>query len=156
MILPGNKSNLMILEEQQSVYPKDVTEIPSADTVDQPYVSSQTIPRLYTVAVLDGMTKLQKLKKKKTSNMKTCQDLAIEFDNKLDSTLQKYDDTHLIFDTYLGNSLKNSMRRKRAGKTPPVEFKITDSTNITNISMRTLLSHSKAKGELIAYISDKQ
>ena len=36
-----------------------------------------------------------------------------------------------------------------------MEFKITDSTNITNISMRTLLSHSKTKDELTAYLSDK-
>ena len=101
MILPGNKSNLMkILEEQQSVYPKDVTEIPSADTVDKPCVSSQISSRSYTVTVLDGMAELQKLKKK-TYNMKTCQDLATEFCNKLDSTLQKCDETHLIFDTYL-------------------------------------------------------
>ena len=47
------------------------------------------------------------------------------------------------------------MRRKRAGKATPVEFKITGSTNITNISMRTLLSHSETKDELTAYLSDK-
>ena len=93
--------------------------------------------------------------KKKTSNMNTYHDLAIEFCNKLNSTLQKYDETHSIFDTYLENSLNNSLQRKRAGKTTPVEFKITDSTNITNISMRTLLSHSKTKDELTAYLSDK-
>ena len=154
VILSGNKSNLMkILEGQQLVYPEEETEIPSSDTADKARVSSQSRSRPYSVAVFDGMAELQKLKK--TPSMKTCQDLAIEFCSKLDSSLQKYDETHLVFDTYLENSLKNAMRRKRAGKTTPVEFKISDSTNITNISMRTLLSHSKTKDELTAYISEK-
>ena len=124
MILPRNKSNSMkILEEQQPLYPKDVTEIPSADTVDKPCVSTQTSSKSYTVTVRDGMAEIQKKKKKRKSNMKTCQDLATEFCNKLDSTLQKYDETHLVFDTFPENLLKNSMQRKRAGKTTPVEFK---------------------------------
>ena len=144
---------MKILEEQPSVHPEDETEIASTDIVNTPRVSNQNRSRIYTVAVLDGMAELQKMKK--TPNMKTCHDLATESCNKLDFTLKKYDETHLVFDTYLENSLKNSMRRKRAGKTTPVKFKVTDNTNITNISMRTFLSHSKTKDELTVYLADK-
>ena len=87
------------------------------------------------------MAELQKLKK--PSHVKTCHDLANDFCNKQEATLLNYDETHLVFDTYLENSLKNSMRKKRAGKTTPIQFKITESTNIANISMKSLLSHSK-------------
>ena len=47
------------------------------------------------------------------------------------------------------------MLRKRVAKTTPVKFKIADNTNITNISMRTFLSHSKTKDELTVYLADK-
>ena len=117
------------------MYPKDVTEINPADTVDKPCVSSQTSSRHYSLLSLCLMEWQSYEKKKKYIYIKTCQDLATEVCNKLDCTLQKYDETHLIFDTYLENSLKNSMRRKRAGKTTPVELKITGSTNITNIGV---------------------
>ncbi len=47
------------------------------------------------------------------------------------------------------------MRKKKASKETPVEFKITDSINIANVNMRTLLSHSKTKDKLTAYLSNK-
>ena len=104
MILPENKSKLVkILEDQQSPYPEDETEIEPSGTM-----SDQTSTRpYYAVAALDGMAEVQKLKK--TLNMNTCRNLATEFCNKIEPTLYKYDETHLVFDTYLENSLKNSM-----------------------------------------------
>ena len=104
MILPENKSKLVkILEDQQSPYPEDETEIEPSGTM-----SDQTSTRpYYAVAALDGMAEVQKLKK--TLNMNTYQDLATEFCNKIEPTLYKYDETHLVFDTYLENSLKISM-----------------------------------------------
>ena len=73
----------------------------------------------------------------------------------LEYILSRYDETHLVFDTYRENSLKSLMRKKRTGKTQPVQFKINDSTYIGNTSMKLLLSHTKTKDELTAYLSEK-
>ena len=99
------------------------------------------------------MAELQVLHK--FPNVKTCYDLAIEFNKKIEHYLFKYYKTHLVLDTYLDNSLKNFLRRNRAGKAIHVQYKITDSTNIERLTMRSFPSHSKTKDELTAYLANK-
>lgn len=155
MLFSSNKSNLMkLIEEQQHLYTLNVTHFPLGTSDRSPHIEQiKPTSNSYSVAVLDGMAELQVLHK--PAHVKTCNDLANVFNRKIEFYLLKYDETHLVFDTYLECSLKNSMRRKRAGKAMPVEYKITDSTNIQKVTMRSLLSHDKNKDELTAYLAKK-
>ncbi|KAJ8886837.1 hypothetical protein PR048_013049 [Dryococelus australis] len=148
--------NLMkVIEEQQHFYPMNSTHFPSDGTNERSPLPDQIMLPLdsYSAAVLDGMAQLQALHK--PAHVKTCHDLAIEFNKKIEPYLLKNNETHLVFDTYLEGSLKNSTRRKRAGKSMPVKYKITDYTNIQKEAMRSLLSHCKTKDELTAYLANK-
>lgn len=108
---------MKILEDKQHLNSENMTQDRSSVTKEREYLPEQLTPTSYSVAVLDGMAELQALHK--SSHVKTCYDLAIEFNKKIEPYLLKYDETHLVFDTYLENSLKNSMRMKRAEKTTP-------------------------------------
>ena len=104
------------------------------------------------VAIVDGMAELQALQKSK--DMATCKDLAEAFTSKVFAKYGKYDEIHIIFDSYVKNSIKAITREKRLHGIEPIEFKIMDSTVITNVTMKKLLSHPDTKDELSAYISE--
>lgn len=160
-LLCSNKSKLMkLLEDQVTAIGEvrgDITDTlqPLANQI--PIASSHSLvvdtSHELTAVVLDGMAEVQALKK--TPTVKTCSDLANEFNRKLENTLSRYDETHLVFDTCRQDSLKSSMHKKRSGNTQSVQYKISDTTYIGNISMKLLLSHTKTKDELTAYLSDK-
>jgi hypothetical protein len=160
-LMCANKSKLMkILEDQVTntdEMGEDITDtlqpITNQTPVTANHSSEVNSTKKMTVAVLDGMAKVQALKK--PPSVKTCSDLANEFTKNLETTLSRYDEVHLVFDTYRDNSLKYSMRKKRTGNTLPVQYKICDTTYIGNTSMKLLLSHTKTKDELTAYLSEK-
>ena len=52
-------------------------------------------------------------------------------------------------------SLKEATREKRQGGQDAVYYRITDSTKISSVSMKKLLSHTKTKMELTSYLADK-
>lgn len=64
-----------------------------------------------------------------------------------------YTEVHLIFDQYKEGSLKTAIRdhRQIAGRT---QYKILPTTNISNTTMRKLLSHETTKNELTAFLSN--
>lgn len=97
------------------------------------------------------MAELQSLQKSKV--IITCKDLA--FTSKVLGKYLKYDELHIIFVSYVENSIKSITREKRLHGIAPVQFKIMDSTVITNVTMKKLLSHSHTKDELSACISQK-
>ena len=151
-LLCVNKFSLLkILEDQVTVeVGKDFADVVQLDIASSVIVNTS---KNLKVVVLDEMAEVQSMKK--SSSVNTCSDLANEFNRKLEYILSRYDETHLVFDTYRENSLKSLMRKKRTGKTQPVQFKINDSTYIGNTSMKLLLSHTKTKDELTAYLSEK-
>ncbi|KAJ8891560.1 hypothetical protein PR048_004088 [Dryococelus australis] len=104
------------IEEQQHFYPKNSTHFPSDGTNDRSPLPNQIMLPLdsYSAAVLDGIAQLKALHK--PAHVKTCHDLAIEFNRMIEPYLLKYNETHLVFVTYLEGSLKNSTRKKELEK----------------------------------------
>ena len=78
----------------------------------------------------------------------------MEFNKRIEPYLMKCDETLLVFNAYLENSVKNCIRMKRAQATPTIEYKITDSINIAKVNMKSLHSQ-KNKNLLTAYIANK-
>ena len=62
--------------------------------------------------------------------------------------MKQYSEGRVIFDRYIGESLKDKTRAKRAGNAQPVKFVIQDSTNIRNVLMKLLLSYCETKAQL--------
>ena len=56
---------------------------------------------------------------------------------------------HIVFDRHdIPNSLKEAPRIRRQGMQTPVEYHITDTSNIAKISQAKLLSHIKNKASV--------
>ena len=61
-----------------------------------------------------------------------------------------------MFDRYdLSSSLKEATRQKRQGTQDSVYYRITDSTFITKVPMKKLLSHVKTKKELTVFLGER-
>ena len=132
----------------------------------------------FKVAIVDGMAEIQSLDKLEW--IKTCKHLAEHFHNHLfskhDETqgirlikhlaehfhnhlFSKHDETQgirLIFDRYnVPSSLKSDTRPKRQGSEDPVYYRISDSTHIAKVPLKKLLSRTKTKVELTAFLAKK-
>ena len=104
------------------------------------------------VDIVDGMAEVQSLKK--TDDVKNCLDLADHFVVKLFEKYRECDELRLIFDRYdIPLSLKMATRARRQGQQPAIAYRISDSTNISNATMKKLLSHVKTKRELSCYLA---
>ena len=110
-------------------------------------------PISFSVAIIDGMAEVQSLEK--SNSMKTCEDLAVTFITKLENKYLKYNEIHLVFDSYMKDSIKNLTREKRQQGVVPVHYKVSDKTDITNVTMSKLLGHIRTKDELTEYLSKK-
>lgn len=65
---------------------------------------------------------------------------------------QNFEEVRLVFDRYIDDSLKERTRKKRtSGK--EVRYKVSDSTNIANITLKQLLSHIETKQQLTKYLA---
>ena len=63
------------------------------------------------------------------------------------------DKVHIVFDRYdIPNSLREATRIQRQGMQTPVEYHITNTTNVAKISQAKLLSHPKTKRQLTSYL----
>lgn len=138
LIQCSRKSQLMSLLEKQ------------VDNTSEPNLTSITHTK---VAVLDAMAELHLYAK--SSEVKSCGDLAKEFYSMIKKKYKLFDEIHVVFDTYLERSLKNFTRCKRQGSELPTQFKICTDTNIQNTTMKKLLSHSKTKSDLSEFLSRK-
>ena len=107
-----------------------------------------------TVVIVDGMAEVQSLDK--LHWIKTCKDLAEHFIARL---FVKYNNTQqirLIFDGYdVLSWLKSASRRKRQGTQEPIYNHITDSTHIAKVTLKKLISHTKNKAELTAFLAQR-
>ena len=102
------------------------------------------------VIILDGMAVVNQIKK--TSQIKTCKDLAGAFIQKVLYESRGHEEVRMIFDRYQENSIKDPTRSKRTqGVT--IRYKISDDTNIEGVTMKKLLSHI-TKQHLTKFIGD--
>ena len=90
----------------------------------------------------------------KTDQMKTCDDFAQAFIERLSTISANYDEVRLVFDKYIDSSLKDTMRQKRT-KGKSTYYRVTDSTVIQNITLTNFLSNIKTKAELTEYLAMK-
>lgn len=99
------------------------------------------------IVIADGMAHLQLLDK--PAIITTCAHLAEHFTERV---LEKYshsDELHLVFERYdIPLSLKSATRVRRQGDQHPVYYRITDSSNTAEVTMKRLLSQEKPKMEL--------
>ena len=90
----------------------------------------------------------------KTDQMKTCDDSAQAFIERVSTISAKYDEVRLVFDKYINSSLKDKMRQKRM-KGKSTYYRVTDSTLIQNIALKNFLSNIQSKAELTEYLAVK-
>ena len=146
MLHCSSKSALMaILEKLPSRLPDEgINDGTTTDTA---------APHL-KVTIIDGMAELQCLDK--PDWVKNCTQLADHFVETIEQKYGRNDEVRLIFDRYdITMSLKEATREKRQGGQDAVYYRITDSTNISKVSMKKLLSHTKTKMELTKYLAEK-
>ena len=139
MLHCGKKSDLLTLLEELPEHPV------MSDLVEQ--------DQGMTVAILDAMALVQSFEK--PGSVHNCSDLAELFCNSILEKHNRIDELHLIFDQYLPHSLKSNIRVKRKGNQEEVAYHICDTTKITNIPMKQLLSSTKTKAELTRYLAEK-
>ena len=71
----------------------------------------------------------------KSEQMKTCQDFADAFLQKIYNMTSLYDEVRLVLDRYINSSLKEQMRTKRT-KGKSTYYHVKDNTLIQNISLK--------------------
>lgn len=108
-----------------------------------------------TCLIIDGMAVVQSLVKKPW--VKTCNDFAKLFNNKIEYFLKKkkYISIRLLFDFYDPDSLKKSTRNRRNINQSSLYYHVTDTSNISNITFKNFLSNESTKKELTVYLSSK-
>ena len=65
-----------------------------------------------------------------------------------------YTEVRLVFDRFISDSLKARTTRKRTSGRE-VRYKMSDYTNISLISLKSLLSHIDTKQDLTVYLAKK-
>jgi len=99
----------------------------------------------FSVAVIDAMAEVQMFT---TANSSIIAELSHCFAEKIMNKYNNFSEIHLVFDTYVDESLKGSERVRREKGTVPVRYKIDQNTRIQNIPMKKLLSHTHTKNDL--------
>ena len=85
-----------------------------------------------------------------------CGYLAVHFANRVLNKYSESQEVRLIFDRYdIPSSLKAATIVKRQGNSDPIYYRITDTTHITKVPLKRLISHTKTKKELAAYLAKK-
>jgi len=93
------------------------------------------------VAIVDGMAEVKALDKPVWIN--TCKDLAEHFTTRIFTKYSDMQQIRLIFDRYdTLSSLKSATRSKRQGTQDPIHYHITDSTHISKVPLKKLLSYT--------------
>ena len=126
-------------------------QTPTADSVAE----SGEVPTVQEkVSIVGGMAELQSLNK--SAWITTCSQLAEHFTNKLFQKYSERDEIHLVFDRYdVPMSLKSATSVRRQGDLDSVYYKITDTTHISKVQMKRLLSHNTTKMKLTGYLARK-
>ena len=127
-----------------------VVEEAKTESVPMPDVAMADVPmRVTRVLIVDAMAVLQSMTK--TPTMRKISDLSDAFIKRVDGMLRNYDEGRIVFDRYIGQSLKNKTRQKRA-KTS-TEYAINPEMKLT-MSMKELLSSSMTKSRLTFMLAE--
>ena len=126
-------------------------EIPTTSSMDEHNVSQNSsittvLPLLFLkVLITDAMASIHPLKK--SSKVRTLQDLQGMFIKNMEKSLHGYDEARIVFDRYLDVSLKDKTRMNRSSTSAEIEYKLHPDMRLT-MSIRDLLSSSKTKRNL--------
>ena len=122
----------------------------SAETSD---VAPPDIPQPNKcVAIIHTMADVQTMDK--PSWIKTCKNLSAHFIAFIQRKYDENDELHVLFDRYdIPKSLKSATRHWQLDDSYPVAYNITDATNISNVPLKQLLSHTATKDELTVFLS---
>ena len=150
MLHCSTKSNLMAILEKLPTNNQE-TSVPLEDAQAQVAGDAATSTRKL---VTDGMDEVQCFGKpnwvQNSSQVANC------FTQQLLEKYHNSDEMHVVFDRYdVNDSLETFTRQKRQGGQAPIAYHVTDTTNIAKIEMKRLLSHTKTKSELTAYLAEK-
>ena len=102
---------------------------------------------------MDAMVQVQSMKK--DSTIKTGKDFADTFVSRVEKLSSDSNDGSLIIERYLEGSLKGQTRRKLTKGCNSIKYKVSDTMDMKNILMKSLLSHIETKSELIFFLKDK-
>jgi len=152
MLHCSTKSNLMAILEKLPTNNQE-TSVPLQDAQAQVAGDSATSTRKF-VMIIDGMAQVQCFRK--PDWVHNCSQLANCFTQQLLKKYHNSDEMHVVFDRYdVTDSLKTFTRQKRQGGQAPVAYHVTDTTNIAKVEMKRLLTHTKMKSELRAYLAEE-
>jgi hypothetical protein len=143
------------LPQRQTTAPdNNDREQATATDNDREVIDTQTHVEQSRVAVVDGMLELQALDK--PTWIRNCSHLATHFYSRIDRKCQEYDEVHLVFDRYdVSRSLKSATRDTRQGENLPMAYCITDTTYLTKLTIKKLISHVKTKDEFSIYLAEQ-
>ena len=99
--------------------------------------------------MVDAMAVLQSMKT--TATMCTLADLKEAFVRRIENMITGFNEGRIIFDRYLEQSLKNKTRQKRT--VTSTEYEVHPEMKLS-MSLQDLLSSSKTKTSLTAYLSE--
>ena len=109
-------------------------------------------PLKIDVSILDAMAVLHNTK---SSDDKTFRDLFHAFANKMGDLSHSVSTKVVSFDMYTDLSLKERTRIARKGDVIPVEFEIFESTDISEVGMKQILSHKRTTQALTKCLTVK-
>ena len=145
MLHCSSKSALM------AILVKLPSRLPDQRGIDS--TTTDTVGSHLKVIIIDGMAELQSLNK--PDWVKNRGQLGKHFVATVEQKYGRRDEVRVIFDRYdVSMSLKEATKEKRQGQ-DAVYYRITDSTKISRVPMKKLLSHTKTKMELTTYLADK-
>ena len=106
------------------------------------------------VSVIDEMAEVQSLDK--PEQIRNCSQLADHLVSRIFEKNGDSDEIRLIFDRYdIPASLKQATPLKRQGQQDLIYYRITQSTLVTKVTMKKLLSCTSTKDELAKYLSEQ-
>ena len=98
------------------------------------------------------MVLVQKMAKS-PGTISTVKELSQHLNDRLLVLTADFDEVILVFDTYKADSLKQKTRVKRQQGKDPVQYQVSDGTNIKHTPMGRFLSHEKTKADLTEYLA---
>ena len=109
--------------------------------MDLNILQTNSVPK---IVIFDGMTLVNWIKK--DIQITTCKSL-------VHHKSKGYDKVRLIFDHYQENSIKDQTRNKRTQENQ-TRYKITNDTNLHDVTMKKLLSHVLTKQDLTEFLGN--
>lgn len=107
----------------------------------------------FNVAIIDAMAEIQML----NNDCETSLQLGTKITEHFLQKYRRYNELHVIFDTYKDVSLKNATREKRQNGVAPIYYASFNThgniSKIANIDLKKLLSHTRTKRELTIYLA---